>query len=99
MKLNDWGWKQAGQNLGLFTLGAAVGSAVALLFAPASGPVIRRKIGSQLRLAKRVVMKKASRIGQLAKAQIGQSRDWLVRRGGNHYSGPRRSGHRVAQHA
>ena len=46
-------WNRAGQNLGLFTLGATAGSILALLCAPASGRVTRKRIGMKFRSLER----------------------------------------------
>ncbi len=69
-----------GQYFGLFSLGAAVGSLAALLFAPASGRATRKRIGSQIRQTKKLLLKKADLLRETAAEKLGDSRDWFVER-------------------
>jgi len=91
--------KKIAQSLGIFTLGAAVGSLSALLFTPASGRAIRKRIGNQLRQAKKLLAKKADLLRENAVEKLGDTRQWLVQRvlngNGNKHSIRRR----VAHHA
>ena len=59
------------RTLGAFTLGAAAGSIVALLFAPASGQATRRRIGLQLRMLQRTATRQLGR-------KITTARQWVV---------------------
>ena len=47
-----------GRGIVAFTLGATAGSILALLFAPASGEVTRRRIANKMRSARRVATTK-----------------------------------------
>ncbi|MBI3332479.1 MAG: YtxH domain-containing protein [Candidatus Omnitrophica bacterium] len=73
-------WSQLGQTAGSFAAGAAAGSILALLFAPASGRVTRKRIGHQLKQAEKLVAKKASVLREAAMEKLGDTRDWLVER-------------------
>ena len=57
------------RTVGTFTLGAAVGSLIALLYAPASGKVMRQRLANQAR-----------RLRQAAVRRIGQTQRVLVQR-------------------
>jgi gas vesicle protein len=83
--------KQLAKTLGVFALGAAAGSAVALLTAPASGKVTRKRIGmkfrsvknaagKQIKGAKKLLSQKALVLRREAAEKIGKSREWLVDR-------------------
>ncbi len=74
---------------GTFALGAAIGSAVALLCAPAAGRVTRRRIGQQLRTLKRQTTRQ---LGQ----RIKYAQAWVNEHVPNH-NGKRR--HAVLHHA
>lgn len=78
------------RNMGAFALGATAGSALALLFAPASGQVTRRRIAQrvrtlersaarQLRQTGRVLAHKADDLREAAAGKLGETRQWLVR--------------------
>ena len=67
-----------GQNLGMFALGATAGSLGALLFAPSSGKVTRKRIGNQFRQAQRFLTKKAGYLKEAATEKLGETREWLV---------------------
>ena len=64
--------------IGSFALGAAIGSVSALLFAPASGKVTRRRIGTQVKQAQRFLTKKAGYLKEAATEKLGETREWLV---------------------
>ena len=86
------------QSLGIFTLGATIGSLSALFFAPASGRVIRKRLGSQLRQAKKQLIKKADLLRETAVEKLGDTRQWLVQRvmnGNGKHSMRRRAVHHV----
>ena len=104
MKGNQFG--KLGWNAGLVALGAAAGSVLALLFAPASGKVTRKQIGykirglgrstaRQLNQTKRVLAKKAGAIRNAASEKLGDTREWLLERvasgNGKHHALPRRA--------
>ena len=87
-------WGKFGQNLGLFALGAAAGSTLALLYAPASGRMTRKRItlkfrslerstGRQLQKTKKLLAKKAKDLREVATERLGNTREWLVERVGN----------------
>ncbi len=80
-----------GRTVAAFTLGATAGSIVALLFAPASGKVTRRRIGlkihslqrsatRQLTQAKKVLAAKAETLRDAATERLGYARKWMVAR-------------------
>ncbi len=86
--------KQLGQAFGAFALGAAIGSTVALLYAPASGNVTRKRIGMKFRTMKnqtargikqagKFLAKKAGDLKEVAGEKLGQTREWLVERASN----------------
>ena len=87
------------QNIGLFTLGAAAGSLVALFFAPASGRATRKRIGSQIRQAKKMLLKKADSLRDTAVEKFGDTREWLMERVSNGSNGKHTLRRRVAHHA
>ncbi len=89
-----------GKIAGAFALGATAASVAALLLAPASGKVIRRKLGMsfrslksssvrQIKQAKKLLLKKADHLKEVATEKLGQTRKWLVQRAvnGNHAPG------------
>ena len=100
--------KKWGPAVGSFAAGAAAGSVLALLYAPASGKVTRKRIGMkfrsvgqstnrQIKLAKKVLLKKAEGLRDAAGKKLGSTRDWLVERvsNGNGKKLRRRLLHRV----
>lgn len=101
------GWERFGRQLGILTLGATAGSVLALLYAPASGKVTRRRIEMQLRTlgrstgkrlykAKRMLAKKAKKIRLAATEKLNDTREWLVERAagnGKPHPLPRRVAH------
>ena len=81
--------RNAVQTVGIFALGAAAGSIIALLFAPASGRVTRRRIGLKLRSmqrstarqlgqARRILAKKAVYLRDSATEKFSHARDWVA---------------------
>ena len=95
-----------GRNAGLFALGAAAGSLFALLFAPASGMVTRKRIGykirglgrstaRQLNQTRRVLAKKVGGLKSAASEKIEDTREWLLERvasgNGKHHATSRRA--------
>ncbi len=110
MKKNS-GWRKAGLTAGGFALGAAVGSTLALLYAPTSGQVTRKRIGlkfrswerataRQLQQTKKLLAKKAWHLREAASEKFGNTREWLVERmtsnNGKHHPSQNR---RVVHHA
>ena len=98
-----------GKMAGAFALGATAGSTAALLLAPASGQVTRRRLASKFRSAERsasrqfqqgrkLLAKKAGLLKSAAAEKIGDTREWLLERmpngNGKHHSMPRRLAHR-----
>lgn len=65
----------------VFTLGAAVGSIVALLYAPASGKSTRRRIAMRVQTLRRETGRKLGRTGRALVTQAVQVReaatDWI----------------------
>lgn len=72
--------RRLGKALGVFALGAALGSICGILFAPASGQVTRKRIGMQFRSAKKQLGKKLGGLKVAATEKMGETRDWLVQR-------------------
>ena len=97
------------QAVGTFALGAAIGSAVALLFAPASGRVTRRRIGMKLRTlqresgrrlgqAQRILARKALDLREAAAQRVHGAQTWVAHRMGNGHE-RRATRRRVLRHA
>lgn len=98
--------KKVGLTAGMFALGAAAGSALALLYAPASGKVTRKRIGAgfrnagrstvrQLKQTRKVLAKRAGALREAATEKLGDTREWLLERvangNGKHHALPRKS--------
>ncbi len=98
-----------GQAAGVFALGATAGSAAALLLAPASGRISRKKLASKFRSmgrtaarglqqSKKLLTKKAGVLKEAAVERIGDTREWLMERipngNGRHHTTPRRAARR-----
>ena len=97
-----------GQMFGTFTLGAVLGSLISLLYAPASGRVIRKRIGmkfrvlgqstaKQIKQTKKLLAKKASLLREATTEKLGHTRDWLVERVSNG-NGRRPHSRRIVRH-
>lgn len=78
-----------GRIVGAFALGAAAGSILALLYAPASGRVTRKRIGMKLRSfqretsrrfgrAQKLLVRKAETLRDAAGERINHARQWVV---------------------
>ena len=85
------GWRRT---LGAFAVGAAAGSATALLLAPASGRVTRKRIAGefrslgrstarQIRQTRRLLVRKAGALKETAVERLGEGREWLLERVSN----------------
>ena len=98
-----------GRAVGIFALGAATGGIIALLFAPASGCVTRRRIAlkvramrrqtiQQLSRTKRLLARKAEDLRETTTEKLHDARAWVAHRlvDGNGHREVRR---RVAHHA
>ncbi len=93
---------------GAFALGAAAGSVAALLYAPASGRVTRRRIGMKFRTlqqttgrklgqAQRLLARKAQRLQRTAVRKLHDAREWMTNHVSNGHA--KRAGRRALQHA
>lgn len=100
--------RHVARTVGAFTFGAAAGSLLALLYAPASGKVTRRRLGLQLRTfktstAKQLqrtrarLLKQAKQLRAATVEKVGQTREWVMERLPS--SNGRHSNHRVARSA
>ena len=98
--------------LGFFALGAATGGIFALLYAPASGQVTRRRIGMRLRTvqrrtirqigqARRVLARKAVYLREAATERLADAGQWVAGHVTNGHSTAtkRQVRRRVARHA
>ena len=96
-----------GPTAGAFALGAAAGSAAALLLAPASGRTTRKNLASkfrsmgrsatrQLNHSKKLLAKKAVLLKDATAERLGDTREWIMERmpNGKHHAMPRRTAHR-----
>lgn len=77
--------------LGAFVLGAAAGSLTALLYAPASGEMTRRRIRTKVRALQTTatrefqrtqarLAKQARQLREAAVERVGQTREWVMER-------------------
>ncbi len=93
---------------GAFALGATAGSLVALLYAPASGRVTRRRIGMKFRTlqhatgrklgqAQRLLARKAQHLQRTAVRKFQDAREWMTEHVANGHA--KRAGRRALQHA
>ena len=91
--------KRTVQTVGVFALGAAAGSMVALLFAPASGRVTRKRIAMKLHSvrsaairqvgqAKKVLARKAGVLQREAGKRLDHAREWVTDRMNGHAKRP-----------
>ena len=80
-----------GRALGAFVLGATTGSIAALLYAPASGEVTRRRIRTKIRVLQTTtarefqrtqarLAKQARQLRAAAVERVGQTREWVMER-------------------
>ena len=87
-------WGGVGKAAGAFAVGATAGSLLALLFAPVSGPAMRRRIGMKCRAWERRATRRlrqtqrvlAHRVGdwrESAIERLDHTRQWLAQRAGN----------------
>lgn len=96
-----------GRTAGAFALGAAAGSILALLYAPASGRATRRRIGlkvrtlkastvRQVKQAKKLLIKKAGSLRDVAAEKLSSTRKWIAQ---NVPNGNGKHSRRVLTHA
>ena len=69
-----------GRTIGVFALGAAAGSVLALLYAPASGKVTRKRIAMKLRTLKQTTVKQISHLRNAATERVSDARHWVMDR-------------------
>ena len=80
-----------GQTVGTFALGAAAGSIIALLFAPASGRVTRRRISLKVRAMRRqaivqvartqkLLARKADYLREATSEKLHDAKEWVADR-------------------
>ncbi|MBI4226713.1 MAG: YtxH domain-containing protein [Candidatus Omnitrophica bacterium] len=80
-----------GRTVGAFALGAVAGSVLALLCAPASGRITRRRIGLKVKAlqstaARRLqwtrsqLVKQARQLRAVAAEKVGETREWVMDR-------------------
>lgn len=69
-----------GRTLGVFALGATMGSIIALLYAPASGDVTRRRIRTKFQRVQTQLAKQARQLREAAVERVGQTREWVMER-------------------
>ncbi|MBI4343064.1 MAG: YtxH domain-containing protein [Candidatus Omnitrophica bacterium] len=72
---------------GIFALGAAVGSVIALLYAPASGQVTRKRLVMRARNLKRAALRRLGQTGRALTTRAARVRDaateWFAERVGH----------------
>lgn len=83
-----------GRTLAAFGIGAAAGSVLALLYAPASGQVTRKRIATRFRTLRR----KAEQLKDTATERIGDARTWVMQRIHTTNGNGRRVRHHAAVH-
>ena len=94
------------KSLAIFSLGAAAGSIVALLTAPASGVVTRRRIGQQVRKlqttaarrlkdTRKVLIARAGVVRESAAESLVHAKEWVTDRMANGHAAPKRPARRV----
>ena len=97
------GWFRA---VAAFAFGATIGSAIALLYAPASGKVTRRRLLLKARSLQRVAARRLGQTTRVLATQAGQVREaatqWIAghlpHRNGKHVIRRRGAVHHVAAH-
>lgn len=89
------------KSLALFSLGAAAGSIVALLTAPASGEMTRKRIGQQVRKlqntaarrlkdTRKVLITRADEVRESATESLVHAKEWMAGRMQNGHAAPKR---------
>ena len=80
------------QTVGAFIIGATAGSVIALLFAPASGQLTRRRIGLKFRALQRQTTRQlkvqAKHLREAATNGVNHAREWVVGRVTNGHNRP-----------
>ena len=86
------------RTIGAFALGAAAGGVAALLFAPASGRVTRRRIAMKLRTLKQTTVRQIGHLREAATDRVSGARRWVLdHMHSNGHRKPLPSRRRVAQ--
>lgn len=87
------------RTIGAFALGAAAGGVVALLFAPASGKVTRKRIAMRLRTLKQSTVRQIGHLREAATERVSDARRWVLDHmaHSNGHRKPLSNRHRVAQ--
>lgn len=84
-----------GKTVAAFAVGAAAGSILALLFAPASGKVTRKRLAQNMSKLKRESLRKIGKATRVIAVRVGDAKDaageWLTQRVNGH-------GKRAARH-
>lgn len=84
-----------GKTVAAFAIGAAVGSALALLFAPASGKVTRKRLAQGVRRLQKTGIRKIGKATRAIALKVGNAREaageWFTQRVNGH-------GKHVARH-
>ena len=98
-----------GRMVGVFALGATIGGVTALLFAPASGKVTRRRIamkvralrqqaGRQLGRTQKLLARKAEDLREVTTEKLHDAREWVAGHFANG-NGKHPTRHRAVHHA
>ena len=77
-----------GKTIAAFAIGAAAGSALALLFAPASGKVTRKRLVQNMRKLKKDGLRKIGKATHVFAVRVGDAKEaageWLTQRVNGH---------------
>lgn len=77
-----------GKTVAAFAIGAALGSALALLFAPASGNVTRKRLAQNMGKLKKAGLRKIGKATHVIAARVGDAKEaaseWLTQRVNGH---------------
>jgi gas vesicle protein len=87
-----------GKTVAAFAIGAAAGSVLALLFAPASGTVTRKRLAQNMSKLKKESLRKIGKATRVIAVRVGNARDaageWLTKSMNGHAG----KSHAVRQH-
>ena len=86
-----------GRTIGAFALGATAGSVLALLYAPASGQVTRKRIAMRLRTFKQTAGRRLGDLREAATERVSDARRWVLGHISNGHRRPSTTRRRVAQ--